>query len=95
MKAQLPPRLTQTKTGVYGYRRKIKKPHQRMFDGKTEIFKSFKTKTRSISIQFYKVSMLHIFIVIQLDKIHILSMVFVFAFSLTFLIHTAAPTVYP
>ena len=54
MKAQLPPRLTQTKTGVYGYRRKIKKPHQRMFDGKTEIFKSFKTKDLRHALRMHK-----------------------------------------
>ena len=38
------PRLTQTKTGVYGYRRKIKQEHRYLFEGKREIVKSFKTK---------------------------------------------------
>ena len=38
------PRLTQTKTGVYGYRRKIKQEHRHLFENKREIVKSFKTK---------------------------------------------------
>ena len=38
------PRLTETKTGVYGYRRKVKQEHRYLFENKREIVKSFKTK---------------------------------------------------
>ena len=41
------PRLTQTKTGVYGYRRKIKQEHRHLFENKREMSKVLQNKRPS------------------------------------------------
>ena len=48
------PSLTQTKTGYYGYRRKIKEAHRHLFDGKGELKKSFNTKDLRHALRLHK-----------------------------------------
>ena len=48
------PCLTQTKTGYYGYRRKIKEAHRHLFDGKRELKKSFDPKDLRHALRLHK-----------------------------------------
>ena len=48
------PRLTQTKTSIYGYRRKIKEAHRHLFEGKRELKKSFYTKDLRHALRLHK-----------------------------------------
>ena len=48
------PRLTQTKTGFYGYRRKIREAHRYLFEGKRELKKSFDTKDLRHALRLHK-----------------------------------------
>ena len=48
------PRLPQTKTGFYSYRRKIKEAHRHLFEGKRELKKSFDTKDLRHALRLHK-----------------------------------------
>ena len=48
------PRLTQSKTGFYSYRRKIKEAHRHLFEGKRELKKSFDTKDLRHALRLHK-----------------------------------------
>ncbi len=47
-------RLTKTKKGIYGYRRKVAEKYRSLFDFKTEIVKSFGTKHLSTALRLHK-----------------------------------------
>jgi len=48
------PRLTQSKTGFYSYRRKIKEAHRHLFEGRRELKKSFDTKDLRHALRLHK-----------------------------------------
>ena len=48
------PRLTQSKTGFYSYRRKLKEAHRHLFEGKRELKKSFDTKDLRHALRLHK-----------------------------------------